>query len=288
MRITKPVSHQLMVATAGRIANIVPSKRWLFAPLLIGSVLGGYLPPGVAENWLAALDQNMVPAFAFALGFLCWWSVESRVVSRSDCLIIVGLSLLFLVPSTQLSWLILLLSALWLFRNSRASEVVDCARLHSGLLVITLAAFQPLLMTYSLKLLAAPVLTVDAALVAALLKITTGVGHHVGNVVYGPADHQLLILRGCSSLSNLGNAWLIWFALARFRGVPLHLRESAVIFLLSLSIVGLNLMRLYSMGTDLGWHEWWHSETGMLVYQLISMMLIAVVILLGIRYVDNQ
>ena len=285
--ITKPVAYQLVRTMVGKIVDRVPSKRWLFSPLLIGCVLGGYLPPGVAEDWLAGLDQNMVPAFAFAIGFMCWWSVESRVVSRSDCLIIVGLSLMFVIPSTQISWLILLLSALWLSRNSHTQQVVEQARLRSGLLVIVLTALQPLLMTYSLKLLAAPILTADAALVAALLKITSGVGHHVGNVVYGPAEHQLLILRGCSSLSNLGNAWLIWFALARFRGVPLHLRESAVIFLLSLSIVGLNLMRLYSMGTDLGWHEWWHSETGMLVYQLISMMLIAVVILLGIRYVDN-
>ena len=286
--ITKPVAYQLVRTMVGKIVDRVPSKRWLFTPLLIGCVLGGYLPPGVAEDWLAALDQNMVPAFAFAIGFMCWWSVESRVVSRSDCLIIVGLSLMFVIPSTQISWLILLLSALWLSRNSHTQQVVEQARLRSGLLVIVLTALQPLLMTYSLKLLAAPILTADAALVAALLKITTGVGHHVGNVVYGPAEHQLLILRGCSSLANLGNAWLVWFALARFRGVPLHLRESAVIFLLSLLIVGLNLMRLYSMGTDLGWHEWWHSEAGMLVYQLMSMGLIAVVILLGIRYVDNQ
>lgn len=275
----------MMQSTAPEKAEIPasPAKKWLFLVVMVSSLLAGYLPPTGAEHWLDALNQNMVPAFAFILGVRLWWSEEARATERSDCIVILLLSLLFLIPSTQISWLVLSLVALWLFRRTKPR-----GRIRDGLLVIALAALQPLMMTYLLKLFAGPVLTIDAAVVAALLKFITGEGHHVGNIVYGPSNHQLLILRGCSSLTNLGNAWLVWFALARYREVSLHLREGLVVFLLSLVIVGLNLIRLCTMGSDLDWHTWWHSPDGVHIYQLISGVLMCFVILMGMRYVNNR
>lgn len=252
----------------------------LFSPLILGALGVSYLPIWFSGNAEIIAPQNIIPTFAICLGLILWWSAGRQTVSESDRCLALILAMLFIIPSTQIAWLVVLLLALWLWHHSHKNS-----RVSTAMLIIGVAALQPLLMTYLLKWLAAPVLTVDAALVAHLLKMTTGSGSHIGNIIYGPSDHQLLILRGCSSLTNVGSAWLAWFALSRFKGITLNKREIIVLILLTLSLVSLNLLRLYSMAIDLAWHQWWHSNIGQQVYQLSSVSLLLLSIGLGVHYV---
>ena len=223
---------------------------------------------------------NLIPIFALAIGVKLWRSSEQQRHNATDRWVAVVLAILFLIPSYQIGWLIVLAMTVWLSRYAH-----DNPRLRNALLIIALATLQPLLVTYLLKWFASPVLTFDASLVSYMLKLITGEGSHLGNIVYGPAEHQLLILRGCSSVTNLGAAWLVWFAVSRFRGITLNPRELIVVAMLTLAMVGLNLLRLYTMAVDLNWHQWWHSAEGEQVYQLASAGVLLISIVLGIRYV---
>ncbi|MCP3870938.1 MAG: hypothetical protein GY703_23145 [Gammaproteobacteria bacterium] len=252
----------------------------IFLPLILGALLAGYLPLLIAGNHEAAGIPNLVPAFALLLGLTLWLSFERQRPGSTDRGVAIALSLLFLIPSYQIGWLILLMFSLWLWRGTKHNS-----RARTALLIMGLAALQPLLVTYLLKWFAAPVLAFDAWLVSGLLKLTTGSGNHTGNIIFGPSKHQLLILRGCSSVTNLGSAWMAWFALSRFRGIALSMREIAVVTVLTVTIVGMNILRLYTMAIDLDWHNWWHSDTGEQSYQLVSAALLLTVIVSGIRYV---
>ena len=260
--------------------TLLDSRTGLFLPQVAGVLVTALVALVSAEESGINGSPELIPVFACLLGMTLWWSSEQeRRPSQADRWIAILLALLFLIPSHQLGWLSLVLMTIWLSGSGKNSP-----RVRNALLIIGLASLQPLLVTYLLKWFAAPVLTFDAILVSSLLKFTTGVGEHSGNIVYGPAAHQLLILRGCSSVTNLGSAWLVWFAVSRFRGITLNRRELMVVALLTLFMVGLNLLRLYSMAVDLHWHHWWHSDEGGQIYQLACACVLLITILLGVRY----
>jgi len=269
--------------TPARIAAGSTDRRMLFLPLFAGALLAVHLPLLQVASLQQAAIPGLVPGFAIVLGLAMWWPAARVRARTADHWVAVGLATLFLVPSHQLGWLVLLLGSAWLgWRSAKAS------RARQGMMLIAAAALQTLIVAHLLKWFAGPVLTADAALVAWLLQLASGSGSHVGNVVFGPADHQLLILRGCSSLTNLGNAWLAWYALSRFRGGGFVRRELVFIAVLTLSMLTLNLARLYSMAVDLAWHSWWHSNSGEQLYQLAASALLLLAIHQGLRWVVEE
>jgi len=120
-------------------------------------------------------------------------------------------------------------------------------------------------------------------LTAGLLKIITGVGSYEGNLVSSAAGHQLLLLRGCSSLSNLSLALLVWFSIARFRLLPLSIHDARMAVLITLAIVGINIARLVWMASDVDMHSWWHGAEGEQVYQLAYAFVLLFMVRWGVR-----
>lgn len=267
--------HHYSIFTSSRVVY--------FLPIMIGVLLATGLQFS-GESSASTFDSiNFIPALAFVLGFIVWYSSEQQQAKLGDKVFACCMAVLFVIPSYQISWAIMLSMCLWLF-----IKTANNTRAKTGLLIMAAAAAQPMLVTYLLKWFAGPVLSLDAALVAFLLQLITGSGSHVGNIVYGPSDHQLLILRGCSSLSNIGSTWLAWYALSRFNEVRLSYRDGLVIIVLTAAILALNLLRLVSMAIDISWHQWWHSPEGEQWYQLISSLFLLSAVILGIRYASQN
>ena len=253
------------------------SRRWLYLPLIAAVALSSLL-----SSWHSDNTPPLLPLLAITLGILICWPEWRTSPKMPQWRAVLASAALFVVPSYQLGWLTLSLLALFSGWQSPAGS-----RERTGWLIIGLAAAQPLITTYLLKWLAESVLSLDARLVAALLHWFTNQGDYLGNLVFGPADHQLLILRGCSSLTNLAGAWLGWFALARFLQLFRPAREATVWLLLAMAVVGLNISRLYLMGLDLQWHLWWHSPTGQQSYQFALSAQILLIYTWGVRYVGR-
>ena len=253
------------------------SRRWLYLPLIAAVMLSSLLAALHASSF-----PPLLPMFAIVLGTLMCWPDWRNAPGKSQwCWTLAGAAL-FVIPSYQLGWLVLsLLATISGWQSAKGS------RERTGWLLIGLAAIQPLVTTYLLKWLAESVLSLDAWLVAALLHGFTGQGDYLGNLVLGPADHQLLILRGCSSITNLAGAWLGWLALARFLRLSHPARETTIWLLLAVAVIGLNVIRLYLMGLDLHWHQWWHSPRGQQSYQLGLSIQILLIYTLGVRYVGR-
>jgi len=255
-------------------------RKLLFLPLIIGMLIAG-LSPLTATNASDDLQTGLlVPAFAAFLGLFHWLQTADSEIDNLDLAVVLGIGALFVIPSYQGGWILLFMLSVYLMLRQRDSI--------EGLQVLTLAALHQPIMTYALKLFTAPVLSMDAMMIAALLNVTTGAGSYAGNLVTGPADHQLLILKGCSSLSNLGIAWLAWFAISRYRGIKLNRNMWMTMLLITLLTLALNLTRLYGMALSIEWHEWWHSDAGETTYQMVLSGLLLFSILLGLKHESDR
>ena len=155
-------------------------------------------------------------------------------------------------------------------------------------LILIVCALQALTVLYALKWFTEPVLALDANMVAAVLQLVTGTGYAVGNVYFGPSDHQVLMLRNCSSLPAMISAFTCWFAIARWHQVRFSFREVTVVSLLMLSALLLNVLRLFSMGLTMEWHTWWHSPNGEDTYLFLSAALTLSIIFWGTRYAKTE
>lgn len=257
--------------------NSPVSRKTLFLPLLGGMWLAGALSGLGVGGAGAGEEPSLVPVFAALLGLWRWGHAHSPVADGRDGLAVLVLTLGFLIPSRQGGWLLLALAAGYL--------LIREPRERTGLMILLAAALHEPVITYLLKWFTGPVLGLDALLIASLLHLTTGVGSHIGNLVLGPAEHQLLILKGCSSLNNLGIAWLAGLSVALLVRDRLDRMAWLTLGMITLLTLLLNLIRLYGMALSLESHTWWHSELGMLVYQSLLVALVLAATAVGVRHV---
>lgn len=255
-------------------------RRQLFATVFGATLLGLYMPTLWIED-ASAPSPSLVPLFAALLMLLQWWRLEQSPADGLDFKVAAFYAIALCVPSQQLAWALLFLGAAYLWTRQQRTDGVQKRR---TLAVLAMSATVVPLTTYSLKLFAAPVLSMDAYVTAALLHAFTGTGSHIGNIVIGPGEHRLLILRGCSSIHNLGSAWLVWLAISTFVNIRAGAYVIAMLLVLGAAIVGLNVLRLYTMALDMHWHSWWHSTSGQWVYQIGSATVLLVVIAMAMRH----
>ncbi|MEZ9524614.1 hypothetical protein [Enterovibrio norvegicus] len=279
-----------------------PSVQRLALILLLGVCVSLALP-FFSSNVPTVSEFDAIPAM-LCLGLGLILLVQSPMITprSSDYAVAIALALLLVIPSFQGALIVLFFVGLWVGIRALASEQSsrDCgAQSHQALpirrlatrnsaLILMVCSAQALTILYALKWFTEPVLALDANMVAALLQLVTGTGHAVGNVYFGPSDHQVLMLRNCSSLPAIISAFACWFAIARWHHVAFSLREVTVVSLLLISALLLNVLRLFSMGLTMEWHTWWHSPTGEDTYLFLSAALTLSIIFWGTRYAKTE
>jgi hypothetical protein len=145
-------------------------------------------------------------------------------------------------------------------RHVRNPEAVAAACLFIGIAACNF--WSPLV----LNLFASDLLTIEAALVAKLLNVIQGGGaEHAGNLVETVRGQPLLIMSGCSSLTNMLYGLLCWMAIVRaYRPAwrPADLLSALSVAVLT---VAMNTLRLALMGTSREAYFLLHSPVGALV-----------------------
>ncbi|ASP39655.1 hypothetical protein CHH28_13665 [Bacterioplanes sanyensis] len=281
-----------MLITIPRLA-----KRWL----AVGSLQVCALPIVLAQcvsTLLSASSQvntlcPMVSSMTLSLGMVALARTPAINARRRDSVMLMAMAILFVIPSQQLGWLCVLLTGLLVLARGRqygslhnqiSQGQITPKQAQVAGWIITLTAGANVLTTYSMKWFAGPILAFDAQLMAIVLSMANVPFQLSGNLLQGPSDHQLMILRGCSSLLLMGNSLLALGCVLMFRGAVSVKRFALLALLLGLAVLSLNLIRLTMMTFDLHWHQWWHSETGMMQFQLLSIALVFVVLALGGRH----
>jgi hypothetical protein len=265
------------------LKNIKPYKVW-FGVLLFALLFGAHIPLLQEGRWQTDDGLSTTPLIALLFGLYHWFQSDSRPLDTKDLIFISSISLLFLLPSQQWGWLIL--GATFFFLYLRETPLNK-----SILMACTVVVGFNLSMHFFFNRYVGDVLAFDAYLITHILQWTHGVGHQVGNLVYGPADHQLLILRGCSSIHNLGGVWLVWFMVKQVSQgqhdgkshQQLFLDYSLWFAIVSFLTISWNMVRLYMMALDRDYHAWWHTGDGTVVYQ-IGLFVILALLIRSVRY----
>ncbi|USP08033.1 hypothetical protein L1S45_12600 [Aeromonas dhakensis] len=191
--------------------------------------------------------------------------------------------LLLLIPSASCKALACLLLAASLWRRQQPWD--ERAALHI-VVAFTLAVLwgQQLF-----ALCSGPVLALDAWGVGQWLQLLGWETVQSGNRIERVGGHALIVLKGCSSFSQLylvALAWLVsscWLAPGR----ALH-RQLPLLGLVLLLYIGSNQLRLVLMSLDLRWYGWLHTGTLAQLYQWLVLLLLMTLLFNRGRHVTTD
>jgi hypothetical protein len=264
-----PVSRQLIYSFAFAISAI---------NALVRPVLSSFGEHGWLGALLNSFDIGFVIPGAFLIGLKLFLKPrDDNDIESYDWLLIILALVILLIPSSTVAWLVM--AALSAFAMSRFTS--PWAR--AGLSVILFTAIRDPLTTTLLKLFATPLLEIDAAMTAMLLNLFIEKAQHQGNVVTSINGHQLLILTGCTSYTNLSMALLGWFALSRnFTPTFSHHQALAGLFIAT-TVIGLNIVRLTIMALGPSPYYFFHDGTGGVIFEITLLVLTVGLTLNGVR-----
>ncbi|MGS3184452.1 hypothetical protein ACB288_12035 [Aeromonas taiwanensis] len=248
-------------------------RPWQWAPnwLLLGLVNQW------AMVWLNTGQFNLLVVLLIA----SWWQIASRVAAhwQPGGASLLCFSLLSVIPSASCKALACLLLVASLWRRKQGAD--ERAVLHI-VVAFTLAVLwgQQLFSLFS-----GPVLAIDAWGVGQWLQLLGWETVQSGNRIERVGGHALIVLKGCSSFSQLylvALAWLVsscWLAPGR----ALH-RQLPLLGLVLLCYMGSNQLRLVLMSLDLRWYGWLHTGTLAQLYQWLVMLLVMTLLFMRGRH----
>lgn len=248
----------------------VITHRTLFAIVLSFGLANAMLRPMSEQikefGFYAALWQG------FGISFIVWFAIHSiyeqlyRVTSsRADLisLLVGGVTLLFfMLPSSMVAWV-----ALGLYCCYYAFFVPELKRpkqrvFRSASLIALALAFRVPLSDTLLKISADFLLRFDAFATEKLLAFSGFTASRTGNIVRVDGEHDLLVMTGCASFTNISLALLLWFTLVRAQGPAWKNSNYLVLGLLAVLVLMMNLVRLSLMTLSRENYFFYHEGTG--------------------------
>jgi MFS family permease len=247
--------------------------------LLIGisiALLNAMLRPVMSGNWHP--NYLIMAVLASAI----WQVVGARNPDQyrnSDVVLLIGLLVSLLMPSSQWAWISLGVFCLVHFRFggwSRGTSIV--------LLVLAAAAFREPVGHFIKEWLAEDLLQFDTGLVEALLVLQGAEVVQSGNILRLANDHALVVLTGCGSFTNISVALLVWYGACMMQVGGWRSRfiwSGLVVAVLTLFV---NVLRLALLAQGPGWFTFFHDGAGVWVMQTLGFAAIALPILVQVKY----
>lgn len=258
---------------------------------LYGVVLGLGCANALIRPVMGSINTHGIEAVlsGFGITFVIWgalyWSL-SVVISRPyetpnkrDYLIALAALLGFLYPSATVCWLVVGLVALSWRKWGKLDGQVTVA-----FSVIIFASLRDPLASLALKLFATPLLDGDALLASLVMAIWDGSVSRSGNLITGSDGHQLLILTGCTSYTNLSIALLAWFTLSQALVGSITVKQALAGAAVTLSIVVINIGRLALMGIGPNTYRYIHDGDGAIVVDIVMVLATLMITAKGCGY----
>jgi len=229
---------------------------------------------GCALAVFNTFEISVIVWIACLVGVLFILGDREEIICSCDIAVGAGILLLTILPIGALSWLAIATLSLYILLFTNAS----LPRRNGA--IILLATTVPMFWSRLLfKFFANPILEIDASLVAWLL----GTGR-AGNVVgFTDGSGALVILSGCSSLTNMSLAFLCWITISQSVYHRWSPQDALWCFLVCVSAVAVNVTRISLMGLSEWHYDLIHSQWGDTVGNLIIVVLAVGISLLGLR-----
>ena len=184
------------------------------------------------------------------------------------------LSIFLILPSATTSWLICSMACVFWFLSFR--ETSDKCKFEKASILILLAiSIREPVCQLLLSLFSNEILRFDAWASGSILDIIYGNTVIQNNLIHKSGGHSLLILTGCSALSNISWALLLWMSLTLYIHSTLktcdYWRVVGVIF----TVLVINCSRLALMALEEDYYRVLHQQGGSMLIETITLVLTA-------------
>ena len=214
------------------------------ANTLIRPITSAISDQGIWGAIINSFGVNTAVRFAIGMIVINLQKASIEVPNKNDHLIISIIMLGIVIPSTTISWLCLAGFAGWLFKTSQTTYL----RTTSAILLV-LSLRDPLLSNVS-NLFNTEILAIDTFLVSMTLSVVDASIYQRSNLIMGDDGVKLVILKGCSSLTNLSYAFLIWYSITKTYTTQITKQAWLALFIILSGIFACNMLRLTLMATS--------------------------------------
>ncbi|PCI99044.1 MAG: hypothetical protein COB14_06815 [Alphaproteobacteria bacterium] len=227
------------------------------------------------------------------ISFIVWFAIYcsldlllksgSEVSGKKDWIAAFSAVFLFIIPSAFVSWLVLAVFAGYCSFTSFKPETF--AR-NAALVMLAISLRVPV-SDICLKLTADIFLQFDAMatqLVAGFMNPLIG---REGNIIIGSDGHELFIMTGCASFTNISLAFLLWFTLVRTQILVWKRSFTLYIVPLITLVMGINIWRLSMMALSKEDYLFYHDGVGGDIVN-VAILLVALGVAFLSIYIDQH
>lgn len=222
----------------------------------------------------------------FGISFIVWFAVycsfdllrkcSSQEATRNDWVVAFAAMILFAIPSAFISWIVLSFFAAYCGFFVYQSGTIG----RNAALIMLAVALRVPVSDICLKLSADALLQFDAMATLSLLQLIESEAVRQGNIVIGSGGHELLIMTGCASFTNISLALLLWFTVVRTQVMRWRSALTFTIIPLTVLVMGINITRLAMMARSQEEYFFYHDGFGAdLVNALILLVALGMALL---------
>ena len=204
----------------------------------------------------------------FGISFIVWFAIyccfdllfkcKNRTSNTSDWTAAFIALCSFFVPSAFMSWLMLACYASYCaFISLKKGN-----RSRNACLIMLAISMRVPISDVCLKLSANSLLQFDAMATLSLLQFLQADVIRQGNIIIGSEGHELLIMTGCASFTNISLALLLWFTIVRSNVRHWSHNLSFYIVPLTILVMGINISRLAMMASSKEDYFFYHDGLG--------------------------
>lgn len=213
---------------------------------------------GIRESLFGGFGISFIVWFALYCSFNLLHQSTSSQINKRDIVISLIALLLLCIPSALLSWVTLSIFAGYCSFFATALHT----KLRNACLIMMAIALRVPLSDLCLKLSADAFLQFDAIATLTIVKTINPEITRQGNILIGSSGHELLIMTGCSSFTNVSLALLLWFAIVRTQILVWNQNFNLYILPLCILIMSVNIFRLSMMTLSVDLYYFYHDGLG--------------------------
>ena len=230
----------------------------------------------------------------FGISFIVWFAIycsfnllrksSDETASRNDWVMAFLTMHLLIIPSASVSWIALSFFAgycgFFVFRAGTTGR-------NASLIMLAIALRIPV-SDICLKLSADALLQLDAAATLSLLNLIDPTVIRQGNIIIGSGGHELFIMTGCASFTNISLALLLWFTVVRMHILRWRSVLTLAVIPLVTIVMGINIARLSMMALSQERYFFYHDGLGADIVNALVLLAALGIALLSVRFENRQ
>lgn len=218
-------------------------------------------------------NMNIVVLIAVAVSLSMLWRADGLLLRRQDIAISIIALIGFCIPSAMISW-----AVLWCYTLHQLWRHKKHPHIRAALIIMAAIAMREPIIMVLLKFFSVSVLSLDTLFVQHIVSLIGESSTRSDNLIAMESGRTILILSGCSSVSNLSLILLGWLTYARMSRATWQRVDMVALISLVIMVIVMNWTRLTALTLSSEAYRMLHSDWGFQLYQLLLLGLAMLIV----------